>query len=138
MHTFNKYKINFSTWHSYKIFLVDFVDLTSKDLVKALFGEKKYYKGREKKEKKEKKGRKKGKKGKRGGERGDKREKIDKEKNYEKSDLSKIDFFCMVLGMSLQLFKFKISQFVPFLHIFDRFRWFLIHKRTNCEIWNLE
>ena len=29
---------------------------------------------------------------------------------------------------SLRLFKFKISQFVPFLHFFDRFCGFLIQK----------
>ena len=98
MHTFNKYNINFSTWHSYKIFLVDFVDLTSKDLVKALIGEKKYYKGREKKEKKEKKREKKGKKGRKKGEKGEKRrgkggireEKSIRKRIVTKSDHSKI------------------------------------------------
>ena len=38
---------------------------------------------------------------------------------------------------SLRLFRFKISQFVPFLHFFDRFCGFLIKQGTHCEILNL-
>ena len=39
---------------------------------------------------------------------------------------------------SLRLFRFKISQCVPFLHIFDWFCGFLIKKGTHCEILNLD
>ena len=34
--------------------------------------------------------------------------------------------------------RFKISQFVPFLHILDRFCGFLIKKGTNCKSLNIE
>ena len=49
------------------------------------------------------------------------------------------DFFvtCIFKRLSLRLFRFKISQFVPYLHIFDRFCGFLIKKGTNSEIFNL-
>ena len=50
--------------------------------------------------------------------------------------LSVQDFFCLKLR-SLRLFWFKISQFVPFLHVFDRFCGFVTKKGTNCEILHL-
>ena len=65
---------------------------------------------------------------------------------------SKIKFFCRVSPIqyrtfcyvtctfkrtSLRLFRFKISQFVPFLHICYRFWGFLIQNGTNDETWNL-
>ena len=44
---------------------------------------------------------------------------------------------CTFKRSSLRLFRFKISQLVPFLHIFDGFCGFLIQRGTHCEIFNL-
>ena len=43
---------------------------------------------------------------------------------------------CTFKRTSLRLFRFKITQCFPFLHIFVRFFGFLIKKGTNCEILN--
>ena len=44
---------------------------------------------------------------------------------------------CTFKRPSLRLFRFKILQFVPTLHIFDRFCGFSIQKGTNCAISNI-
>ena len=44
---------------------------------------------------------------------------------------------CTFKRLSPRLFWFKITQCVPFLHIFERFCGFLIKKGTHCEILNL-
>ena len=46
-------------------------------------------------------------------------------------------FLHLALNIVWFLFRFKISQFVPFLHIFDTFCGFLIKKRSHFEILNL-
>ena len=69
--------------------------------------------------------------------------KVPGQKNYFFCRVSPISkrLFCYITYTfkrpSLRLFRFKISQSVPFLHIFDRFCGFLIKKGTKCEILNL-
>ena len=52
------------------------------------------------------------------------------------------DFFviysCNFKSPSIRIFRFKFSQFVPFLHVFDGFWGFSIKKGTHCEILNLK
>ena len=73
-------------------------------------------------------------------------------KVFKMTGHSKIKLFCRVFPVitrlfcyitctfkrpSLRLFWLQISQFVPFLHIFDKFCGFLIRKGTNCAILNI-